>query len=135
MKIHKFNKVKDFLKEMGRMTNNCNIRCEDCDLSSERNSKKVNCVDLFCKYPEEAIKIVQDWSIKRPPEKAIVNDFFEKYPHAPKRANGLPIMCPHWIGYEKEAFCGLSKIYSIDQYTPKCIDCWTRPISQLNSIK
>lgn len=51
-----------FLKEKGRLTKNCEIDCSDCRLSLDNNKFNLPCKHLSYYYPEEAIKIIEEWS-------------------------------------------------------------------------
>ena len=56
----------DYLKTKKRMTNNCKINCNECSLGGENNGKDISCGTLEKKYPQEAIKIVEDWGKTHP---------------------------------------------------------------------
>ena len=92
--------TKNYLSEKARLTHNCNIMCEDCELSHWRNDMDLDCNELERKYPEIAIAIVQSGS-DYSPILTIQDDFFEKNPNA-KRQLGtqIPCVCPKILGYK-----------------------------------
>lgn len=49
----------------GRMCKR-NGLCYDCELSSRNNGKGITCVNFTLDYPEEAEKIIVDWTKKHP---------------------------------------------------------------------
>ena len=55
-----------YLEIKSRMTNNCKMSCNDCPLAYKNNIKKINCGRLESLYPNEAIKIVEDWGKEHP---------------------------------------------------------------------
>lgn len=61
---------------------------------------------------------VQQWSHDHP-QKTIMQDFFEKFPNAPKDDSGSPCLCPADLGYE-EKNCG--------EVDCNCLKCWNRPL-------
>ena len=52
-------------------------------------------------------------------QKTMMEDFFEKFPDAPKEASGSPRMCPNRVYDVKCWPCGLP----LD-----CVACWSRPV-------
>lgn len=54
----------NYFKEKFRMCSG--TYCENCSLGSHENSKYTDCTNFEKLYPEEAIKIVQEWSDKHP---------------------------------------------------------------------
>lgn len=111
----------NYLKEKGRMTNNCIIDCWDkCPLSCKNNDLKEPCRTFECLSFDKAIEIVQKWSDEHP-QKTILEDFMEKYPNAPLLKNGEPEMCPKSLGYEKDWECLNYK---------NCLECWSRPLPE-----
>lgn len=55
-----------YLEIRSRITDNCKINCNECLLGRGNNGKKINCETLESLYPEEAIKIVEDWGKTHP---------------------------------------------------------------------
>lgn len=56
----------EYFKIRSRMTNNCNESCDICPLSYDNNSKKISCGEFESLYPNEAIKIVEEWGKEHP---------------------------------------------------------------------
>lgn len=63
----------DYLKSKGRMTDNCNINCNECTL----HSKREGCAKFETNHPDEAVKIVEDW-MKEYPVKTNLQVFKEE---------------------------------------------------------
>ena len=79
----------------------CTIECDNCQLFSKNNGKEVPCDCFENMYPEEAVDIIQKWADVHP-KKTMMQDFFEKYPNAPRRISGEPLVCPESLGYRPE---------------------------------
>ena len=116
-----------YFQEKARMTKadekgNCTISCVHCPLFShnydEVSDSICGCFELA--YPEKAIAIVQKWADEHPP-KTIMQDFFEKYPNAPKDDNGTPILCTKCLGYES-LNCAIGD--------DECVKCWNQPMEE-----
>ena len=56
----------EYLKTRTRMTNNCTINCDECLLHYKNNDKELYCNKLEEYYPNEAIKIVEEWGKEHP---------------------------------------------------------------------
>ena len=56
----------EYLKTRKRMTKNCRIDCDECLLGSKYNGRNINCTPLETLYPNEAIKIVEEWGKEHP---------------------------------------------------------------------
>lgn len=112
----------EFIKKYRRMCNKyyCGKECplyeEPCDTSSSillANSNLAN----------KIVNIVEQWS-KSHPQKTIMQDFFEKFPNAPKTENGTPRnICPSDCGYTNEP----ESFTVCDQFNEDCVKCWSRP--------
>lgn len=98
-----------FLKEKIRMCNSFE-RCVGCPIESD-------CRDTD---PELMVKAVEDWS-QAHPQKTMMQDFFEKFPNAPKDSFGNPMVCPQTLGYGD--FC-------CDDTKNNCAVCWSRPLEE-----
>ena len=75
------------IKDLTRMCKYYNI-CQKCQLCS-------SCTGLpssFRKDADEIDEIVDNW-VKEHPAKTYMQDFFEKFPNAPKNNNGTPKIC------------------------------------------
>lgn len=113
----------EYLKQRGRMTNNCDISCSVCPLADVNNSKEVCCEEIEGKYPEEAIAIVQKWAEEHP-QKTMLQDFLEKHPNAPIESDGTPEFCPESLGYKHDhEICDSSD-------DNRCTKCWNRPLEE-----
>lgn len=56
----------EYFKTKDRMTRRCCINCKDCKLSPDNNGKDISCYGFESEFPEQAIKIVEDWSKDHP---------------------------------------------------------------------
>ena len=99
----------EFLKEYQRICR-CyhSNKCNGCPL-------EVYGCDMEHDDAQEIVKIVEKWS-RNHPRKTLIQDFFEKFPNAPKLSNGCPKICPdHIYGHVK--IC-----------TNDCLQCWSYPL-------
>ena len=108
-----------FCKEFERMCASYK-ECSACALFNETTS--VNCsaiTNISDGRLKKKIEVVEKWSKEHPP-KTMAQDFFEKFPNAPKRINthNIPQACPDMCGY-----CAPCCAKYID-----CSDCWNRPL-------
>ena len=55
----------EYFKIKKRMTNKCEMDCVDCPLYSN-NNKQLGCKRFEMLYPDEAIKIVEEWGKEHP---------------------------------------------------------------------
>lgn len=110
------------LEEVVRMSQNCTIRCEECPISSNCNGMDVECNNLRIYHPEKYVEIVENWS-KAHPQKTQADLFFERYPDAERRGNGIPYSRPCEIGLVSREKCDENK---------SCEDCrkkyWSAPV-------
>lgn len=106
----------EYFKMKSRMTKKCIINCQDCPLSILNNGTDFGCAQLETISPEKAIEIVYNWG-KEHPVKTMMQDFFEKFPNAPKNYDGTPICCPRHCGYEADC----------PDYED-CFECWSKSI-------
>lgn len=119
-----------FCKEFGRM---CKVYCEPptncdgCPMNGWNTPPAVQCTDMYgltTSQIQERIGIVEKWS-KEHPAKTMAMDFFEKFPNAPKKEDGTPIMCPSACGYEEVSDCNIVQ---------KCVECWNRPLEDRHGL-
>lgn len=108
-----------FLKEYRRMCKEYeeNKECSpECPLHTEcygyLNYKYVNIQNIVTK--------VEQWS-QTHPQKTMMQDFFEKFPNAPKNDDDTPRFCPAELGYSNSN-CRDDK--------DSCIKCWSRPLEE-----
>lgn len=76
-------KTVNLIKEWNRMCSEIGTRCSRCPLSCNNNGTNLTCFDYIKQYPGKVAEIVQTWSDARR-QKTYVEDFFEKFPNAPK---------------------------------------------------
>ena len=107
----------EYLKAKNRMTNNCDMNCEDCPLFSLNNGRGIPCREMEIKFPENDVRIVEKWA-KEHPLKTYAQDFFEKFPNALKDHNGIPTSCKRNI---YGGICGGG-----------CLDCWNSQMEEYN---
>lgn len=92
--------------------------CNACPLSTINNKHALLCTDFILKFPSSAEKVLEEWD-KEHPVKSIRDDFYEKFPKARVREDGLtPRVCAHDLGYVG------SCPYSIQN----CKKCWQTPM-------
>lgn len=60
--------TENYLREKNRMTESCEINCENCPISSDNNKTCLPCEEFENTYPNKAIEIVQWWSDEHQPE-------------------------------------------------------------------
>ena len=111
----------EYLKQKKRMTKKkptgcCTLHCSECPLFTRNNGMNYECGELETLYPEKAIEIVEQWAQEHP-VKTYAQDFFEKFPDAPKGPSGVP----------KADRCD---IYGFESPTCEynCVVCWNLPM-------
>lgn len=82
-------KTENYLREKARMTKNCDDCLEKCPFSCANNGEEIGCEEFQYKFPKTAVEIVQKWSDEHQ-QKTYKEDFFEKFPNAPKYESGYP---------------------------------------------
>lgn len=109
----------EFIKEYFRL---CETHedCVNCPFTKEEVD--VPC-DLISKNAEKIVSIVKQWAEEHP-QKTIMQDFFEKFPNAPKSKFNHPTLCPGNCGYNNE-----TPSYEIcKKFNEDCLKCWSRPL-------
>lgn len=115
--------AKTFFEEAHRMCKAHKI-CTKCPLSC-------NVVCLFGGTPdnwtpeeiEEAAPIIEKWSHDHP-RKTRLQDFLEKYPHAPMDEDRLPFLAPRSVGY-----CGNTPCFDCKKAKGKTTAwCWEQEV-------
>jgi hypothetical protein len=94
--------------------------CGECPLYTDNNIHTEECESLIIHYPNDAIPILAKWNAEHP-VKTYLTDFFEKYPNAKKRDNGLPMMAVCDLGVMK---CEGSKCKGAEK-------CWNQPLEEV----
>ena len=65
-------KAVDYLREKGRMTNNCETSCYNCILGSNSNKVSIgykthiSCGAFEGCFPEKAVELIKTWAIENP---------------------------------------------------------------------
>lgn len=115
-----FEEKKRMLDSLGRTGGRCyGVNCLNCPLKTN-NRIDAGCLELEVCHPEEAVAIVERWAAKHP-RKTLLSDFLEKYPNALVSINGIPKICPKYLGYPTVDICSGGN---------DCIECWNRPIEE-----
>lgn len=110
-------KTMNFLSEWGRMCKENQPKCSGCPLSYYTNDADEVCLVYPKLYPSEAVEIVQKWSNEHQ-QKTYAEDFFEKFPNAPKEDDGTP----------KQYWCDIygTADKCIMKENLDCAECWNR---------
>lgn len=108
----------EFLKQRHRM---CDMEtCDSCPASF------LDECDYDSKDIVELVEIVEQWSQDHP-QKTMMQDFFEKFPNAPKEEDGTPIdICPSYCGYTDEP----NSLAVCEKFNKNCLKCWSRPLEE-----
>lgn len=104
----------EFFKERIRMCNSFE-GCVCCPLESD-------CTDTD---PKLMVKAVEDWS-QTHPQKTMIDDFFEKFPNAPRTEGAPRNICPSDCGYTNEP----ENYSTCDRFNNDCAACWSRPMEE-----
>lgn len=100
----------EFLKQRHRM---CDMEtCDSCPASF------LDECDCDSKDIVELVEIVEKWAQEHP-QKTMMQDFFEKFPNAPRTKTGEPMICPYNCGHGN---------FSCEQANGTCYNCWSRPL-------
>lgn len=108
-----------FFKERRKMCLSYD-ECKGCPCE-ERNPVSCNPSTLEI---ETLVKVVEQWS-QAHPQKTMMQDFFEKFPNAPKREDGTPCACPAHLGYVKG---NDGRNCECELFDYICTECWSRPL-------
>ncbi len=106
------------IKDLKRMCKN--MTCKDCPLNNEKDNDCLVCL-MPSRYPDEDIDAIVDKWMSEHPIKTYLQDFFEKFPNAPRGAEGSPKICPHQIYPE---------IAADDRCPEDCLKCWTQEMKK-----
>lgn len=106
------------IKDLKRMCKSFKDNCDGCPL----HDKIYNvCLMLTLEsLPDNADEIVDKW-IEEHPVKTYMQDFFEKFPNAPRGAEGSPKICPDQIYPEIDAD---------DRCPEDCLKCWNQEVKE-----
>lgn len=119
--------VKEFAKELERMcdTHLEQGKCHDCplwfkwkDAKTGEPSREECFAETIEQFSDIVVmaEIVEQWTKERP-RKTRKDDFFEKYPNAPKDGDKKPKACA--------AHCGYTKCKG-----EPCEKCWNEPLEE-----
>ena len=102
------------IKNLRRMCKFYKSKCSDCPLQGK-------C--CACEIPDNADEIVDKW-VKEHPIRTYAQDFFKKFPNAPKGRYGTPIPC-------------IEDIYDVDKQLTECskgnidcLKCWNQEVKE-----
>ena len=117
------NITENFLRELNRATNNCNIYCKDCIINDLYMKDERGCVNAIVNHPQEAISIIQNWSDAHP-LKTRLDDLKEKHPDFRLiNDSGYPSLFPRVFGY-----CDGCQSCHLYHRTNRCESCWDEPV-------
>ena len=106
--------AKLYLKELKRLTNSCNMDCDDCRLYD-----KMACE---CQEGDEMwVDIVEQWA-KDCPSETVLDVFRRHYPNFLKRESLTPMLCPNLLD---ERYSKLCVDFNKGDY--ECVQCWQQP--------
>ena len=86
-----------------------------CKFHSDCSKCKLHDSCTVWQLPDNIDEIVDSW-VKEHPAKTYMQDFFEKFPNAPKDELGLPMPCVTYVYDDLEMKC--------DECS--CSDCWNQ---------
>ncbi len=110
--------TENYLREKNRMTESCEINCENCPISSDNNKTCLPCEEFENTYPNKAIEIVQWWSDEHQVETR-AEHFLKMHPNARMRS-GHPNACVKDLNNNVSCEVGLIG----------CKKCWDKPYTE-----
>ena len=110
----------DYLKTRERMCGEL-CGCSGCPLAEEG---VVGCDAIESQRPEEAVEIVEKWSVEHPVE-TYISDFLKKFPNAILDDKGYPSDCVRYLYGNDHAPLGDRGCAGVS-----CSTCWNRPIKK-----
>lgn len=97
------------------------VDCSKCGFkgafNTTQDSDSMYCETVEYRNPDEAVRIVEEWG-KTHPQKTYMDDFFEKFPNASKRASKIPTVC------RQEVYSGVCS-FGVD-----CYKCWNEAMEE-----
>lgn len=111
-------KTLNYVAEKKRLCESNTEHCINCVLN------EIGC-DVVDEITAKHIEILQKWSDEHP-HQTMADKFFEIFPKAKKTENGLPLYCPHYLGWGEYEKCPKGQGIDIS-----CTDCWNRPYSEV----
>lgn len=106
------------IKDLKRMCKSFKDNCDGCLLYNKIDNICLM-LTLEC-LPNNADEIVDEWASEHP-IKTYLQDFFEKFPNAPRGAEGSPKICPHQIYPEIDVDCRCPE---------DCLKCWNQEMKE-----
>ena len=92
-------------------------RCSGCPMWG----KVEECPDMLWDTETDVEAILAKWAEEHP-ERTIADDFFEKFPNAPRDDANNPYPCAKDCGYSKPPYC--------ERIPFNCNNCWRRPLEE-----
>ena len=96
-----------------------NGQCEHCPIPAYDATL---CRAWVMMHADHANDILAKWAEEHP-EKTIADDFFEKFPKAPRDDTNNPYPCAKDCGYSKPPYC--------ERVPFNCDNCWRRPLEEV----
>lgn len=119
------------INDFARMCN-ANESCKTCLIKAEMKKLYIlECQGYIRRYPTEASDIIDKWCAEHP-QKTYLEDFFAKFPNAPKGYNGRPVPCREYIygiyysDNKKVARCHILD----DNEEQMCTKCWNEAMPE-----
>lgn len=111
----------EMLKEMTRLTDSCEIDCDDCKLSSEQNGTGLSCEYMRRECPEQCVAIIEQWS-KECPQQTYLSKLLEVFPGTRLTVeDNIPPFCPEEIGLNN-----IEKCQDCNADNELCTECWNQ---------
>ena len=107
--------AKLYLKELKRLTNSCDIGCNNCRLYDKMARE--------CQEHDESmsVDIVEQWAKDCPPE-TVLDVFKRHYPNCLNDTDGITPnrICPYFLNTKYSGHCVGTQVWS-------CVECWNQP--------
>ena len=94
------------IKDFARMCNKNSAKCAECPLALANNGKRVFCIDLLRKSPDEANEIIIKWCEEHP-VKTRQTEFLKMFPNVELVDGGTINICPHTTDSQYGANCNV----------------------------
>lgn len=111
-----------FINERSRMCKN--IKCSECDLSSNNTNLNPACDIFIWKHPDKAVEVVEKWS-KEHSVRTRQSEFLKHYPNATvNESTGAIVLCPVQVFGSERDICNETGAVSCDNC---CKNFWLAP--------
>mgnify|MGYP004481349953 CR=1 FL=1 len=80
------------IKDLKRMCKSFETSCNGCPFQNKIDDDCLMTMLTFDCFPDNADEIIDKWVLEHP-IKTYMQDFFEKFPSAPKKESGCPKIC------------------------------------------